>query len=108
MAAVAENGEEGGPTVEVSVTPSEPQAIGHLDQAPVTVSITTASVRDALSVPVDALLALAGGGYALEVVEAGAHHLEAVTLGLFDDAEGLVQVSGKSVHAGQRVVVPST
>jgi hypothetical protein len=104
----AENGEEGGPTVEVSVTPNEPRAIGHLDEAPVAVSITTASVPDALAVPVDALLALAGGGYALEMVAGGAHHLEAVTLGLFDDAEGLVQVSGPSVQARQRVVVPST
>jgi hypothetical protein len=103
-----ENGEEGGPTIEVDVTPSEPQAIGHLDEAPVSVSITTQSVPEALSVPVDALLALAGGGYALEVAEGDAHHLEAVTLGLFDDAEGLVQVSGSGVSAGQRVVVPST
>jgi peptidoglycan hydrolase-like protein with peptidoglycan-binding domain len=103
-----ENGEEGGPTVAVDVTPSEPRAIGHLDEAPVAVSITTASVPGALAVPVDALLALAGGGYALEVVQRGVHHLEAVTPGLFDDAEGLVQVSGESVSAGQRVVVPST
>jgi hypothetical protein len=103
-----ENGEEGGPTIEVNVTPSEPQAIGHLDEAPVSVSITTAIVPNALAVPVDALLALAGGGYALEVVQGAAHHLEAVTPGLFDDAEGLVQVSGPSVSAGQRVVVPST
>jgi len=102
-----EDGEEGGPTIEVAVTPTEPQAIGHLDEAPVSVSITTASVPDALAVPVDALLALAGGGYALEVVEHGVHHLEAVTLGLFDDAEGLVQVSGRRVSAGQRVAVPS-
>jgi hypothetical protein len=103
-----ENGEEGGPTIEVDVTPSDPNATGHLDEAPVTVSITTASVPSALVVPVDALLALAGGGYALEVVEDGVHHLEAVTLGLFDDAEGLVQVSGQSVSAHQRVVVPAT
>jgi hypothetical protein len=103
-----ESGEEGGPTVEVDVTPSEPRAIGHLDESPVEVSITTASVPNALAVPVDALLALAGGGYALEVAEGGVHHLEAVTLGMFDDAEGLVQVSGESVHAGQHVVVPST
>lgn len=101
-------GEEGGSTVEVNVTPSEPHAIGHLDEAPVTVSITTNSVPDALAVPVDALLALAGGGYALEVVTDGIHHLEAVTLGLFDDAEGLVQVSGQGVSAGQRVAVPAT
>jgi Putative peptidoglycan binding domain len=104
-----EPGEEGGPTVEVDVTPSEPNATGHLDEAPVTVSITTASVANALVVPIDALLALAGanGSYALEVSEGGVHRLEAVTLGLFDDAEGLVQVSGPSVSAGQRVVVPA-
>ena len=71
------------------------------------VSITTESVQDALAVPIDALLALAGGGYALEVAEGRVHRLEAVSLGLFDDADGLVQVSGQGVSAGQRVVVPS-
>jgi peptidoglycan hydrolase-like protein with peptidoglycan-binding domain len=103
-----ENGEEGGPTIEVDVALRDPRASGHLDEAPVNVSITTESVPDALTVPVDALLALAGGGYALEVVEGRMHRLEAVTLGLFDDAEGLVRVSGHGVAAGQRVVVPST
>ena len=79
-----------------------------------TVSITTASVSDTLVVPVDALLALAGGnaagsaGYAIEVVEGRVHRLQAVSLGLFDDAEGLVQVSGRGLSAGQRVVVPAT
>jgi hypothetical protein len=107
-------GEEGGPTIEVDVAPSEPRAIVDLDEAPVTVSITTASVADALVVPVDALLALAGasaansGGYAVEVAEGRSHRLLAVSLGLFDDAEGLVQVSGAGLSAGQRVVVPAT
>ena len=51
-------------------------------------------VTDALVVPVDALLALAGGGYAVEEVSARrAHSLEPVSLGLFDDADGLVQVT---------------
>ena len=36
----------------------------------------------------------------------GARHLVPVTLGLFDDADGLVQVSGSELSAGQRVVVP--
>jgi peptidoglycan hydrolase-like protein with peptidoglycan-binding domain len=103
-----EGGEEGAPTIEVDVAPSDPSATGHLDEAPVTVSITTASVASALVVPVDSLLALAGGGYAIEVVQDGAHHLEAIALGMFDDAEGLVQVSGRDVKAGQRVVVPAT
>ncbi len=101
-------GEEGGPTIEVDVAPSNPSAIGRLDEAPVTVSITTASVPSTLVVPVNALLALAGGGDALEVVEGRMHRLEAVSPGLFDDAEGLVQVSGRGVSAGQRVVVPAT
>ena len=62
-----------------------------------------------LVVPVDALLALASGGYALGGRRTGGvHHLVAVTVGLFDDADGLVQVSGQDLSAGQRVVVPAT
>jgi peptidoglycan hydrolase-like protein with peptidoglycan-binding domain len=94
-------------TVSVLVTPTDPAATGDYDQAPVEVAITNASVNDALVVPVDALLALAGGGYALEEIGPGKlHHLVAVNLGLFDDADGLVQVSGPGVAAGERVVVP--
>ena len=100
--------EESAPTVEVHATPTDPAATGHLDQTPVNVEITTESVQNVLAVPVDALLALAGGGYALEVAEGRVHHLVAVTVGLFDDAEGLVQVSGQGLSAGQRVVVPAT
>jgi hypothetical protein len=101
-------GEEGSPTIEVDIAPRDPRATGHLDEAPVQVSITTASVPSALTVPVNALLALAGGGYAVEVAERGAHRLVGVTLGLFDNAEGLVQVSGAGLAAGQQVVVPAT
>ena len=100
--------EESSPTIEVDATPTDPATTGHLDQAPVNISITTESVRGALAVPIDALLALAGGGYAVEIAEGGAHRLEAVNLGLFDDADGLVQVNGEGVSAGQRVVVPQT
>jgi hypothetical protein len=96
------------PTVDVQVTPTQPAATGRLDQAPVSVSITTDSVKSALVVPVDALLALAGGGYAVEEVRpGGVHRLVPVELGLFDDADGLVQVSGRALHAGQRIVVPA-
>jgi hypothetical protein len=72
------------------------------------VTITTSSIANVLVVPVDALLAQADGGYAMEVVDAhGAHRLVSVTLGLFDDADGLVQVTGNGVAAGQRIVVPN-
>ena len=97
------------PTIEVDIKPTNPAATGRLDQAPVNVSITTGRVSNALVVPVNALLALSSGGYALEEVDAGAvHRLVAVQLGLFDDADGLVQVTGRGVAAGQRVVVPAT
>jgi peptidoglycan hydrolase-like protein with peptidoglycan-binding domain len=97
----------GGPTFTVDVVPDDPGATGTLDQASVNVAITTQSVAHALVVPVNALLALAGGGYAVEEVSArGVHHLVPVTTGLFDDADGLVAVSGAGLAAGQRVVVP--
>jgi peptidoglycan hydrolase-like protein with peptidoglycan-binding domain len=96
-------------TIDVGVRLLHQAAAGQLVQAPVSVSITTASVRNALVVPVNSLLALAGGGYAIEVVGAAAvHRLVPITPGLFDDAAGLVQVSGAGVKAGQRVVVPAT
>lgn len=98
---------DGAPTITVLVSPTDPAATGAWDEAPVNVTITTGTVAHALVVPVDALLAQAGGGYAVEVVGAqGIHHLVPVTLGLFDDAEGLVQVTGTALAAGQRVVVP--
>jgi hypothetical protein len=98
----------GSPTITVEVTPTDPAATGHLDQAPLQVLITTATARDALVVPVNALLALSGGGYAVEVANTdGVHHLVDVSIGLFDDADGLVQVTGSGLSAGQHVVVPA-
>jgi hypothetical protein len=95
-------------TVTVLIAPTHPAATGHLDQAPVEVAITTAAVKHALVVPVDALLALANGSYAVEVVSSGVHSLVPVSLGLFDDADGLVQVTGSGLAAGQSVVVPGS
>jgi multidrug efflux pump subunit AcrA (membrane-fusion protein) len=108
VSSVATPGQNGSPaTIAVDAVPTDPASIGRLDQAPVNVSITTGSVRDALVVPVDALLSLQSGGYAVEEVASnGAHHLEAVNTGLFDDADGLVQVTGPQLRPGQRVVVP--
>jgi hypothetical protein len=96
-------------TITVLVTPTDPAATGNWDQAPVNVTITTASVSNVLVVPVNALVALSGGGYSVEVVgAAGVHHLVPVSLGLFDDAQGLVQVTGSKLAAGQRVVIPAS
>lgn len=94
-------------TITVQVALTDPKAARGLDQAPVTVAITTASVSNVLVVPVTALLSQPTGGYAVEVTGPGGHHLVAVTPGLFDDAAGLVQVTGSGLAAGQRVVVPA-
>jgi hypothetical protein len=100
-------GSGSGPTVPVQIRPTDPRATGSLDQALVEVAIIDRTARNVLAVPVDALLARAGGGYAVEVVAGdGTHHLVRVRLGLFDDAAGMVQASGPGLAAGQRVVVP--
>lgn len=97
------------PTISVLVTPTDAAATGRWDQAPVNVTITTASASNVLVVPVNALVALSGGGYSVEVVGThGIHHLVSVSLGLFDDADGLVQVTGPGLAAGQRVVIPAS
>jgi peptidoglycan hydrolase-like protein with peptidoglycan-binding domain len=96
-----------GTTINVQVTLNDPAAAGRLTSAPVQVSIVTASASNVLSVPVDALLATVDGGYAVEEPTArGTRRIIPVTLGLFDNAAGTVQVTGPGLAAGQQVVVP--
>jgi peptidoglycan hydrolase-like protein with peptidoglycan-binding domain len=96
-----------GATLPLYITLKHPRAAGTLDQAPVGLEITTAAVKHALIVPVDALLALSGGGYAVETIgTGGVHKLVAVALGTFDDAAGTVQITG-NVRARERIVVPN-
>jgi hypothetical protein len=93
------------PTIEVIVTLSDPSQAGTLDQAPVTVRVVTSAAQGVLAVPVDALLALAEGGYAVEVVASGgASQLVPVETGAF--ADGWVQVTG-DLAEGDEVVVPA-
>jgi len=92
-------------TIPVRVKLTHPGAAGSLDQAPVTVNITTATARNALVVPVSALLARSPGRYVVEVAGPGnTRRWVPVRPGVFDDASGLVQVSG-ALRPGQRVVV---
>jgi hypothetical protein len=101
-------------TITVVVALKRPTQVRKLSAAPVTVSITTGVVRNALVVPVTALLAqpaqgagAPGEGYAVEVAGAGGHHLVPVSVGMIDNATGLVQVTGGRLAVGQRVVVPA-
>lgn len=87
-----------------TVSPDHPRATGTQAGVPVQVSLTTQSVHNVLAVPISALLALAGGGYGMEVVEAsGMHHLIGVTTGLFTGSQ--VQISGPGIGPGTKVVV---
>jgi multidrug efflux pump subunit AcrA (membrane-fusion protein) len=88
----------------LTVAPSNPAATGAVDGEAVQVSLAVQSVRHVLAVPVAALLALAGGGYGLEVVEpAGQHRLVGVRTGVY--AGGDVQVLGGGLRPGTKVVV---
>jgi hypothetical protein len=78
---------------------------GELDAAAsgsVDVEITAAARQGVLVVPVGALLALAEGGYAVELPSGT---LVAVTTGLF--ADGLVEVAGEGLTEGTKVVTTS-
>jgi len=102
---VASTNDSGVTTVPVYVSLDHPKAARNLSSAPVTVKVTTGSVASALVVPVAALMARPGG-YAVEVTGPGGHHLVKVGVGLFDDADGMVQVTG-NLTPGQHVVVPA-
>lgn len=95
----------GNPTVAVVIVLDDPAASGSLDQAPVDVQVVSVRAEDALTVPVEALLALAEGGYAVEGPDGS---LVGVDIGVF--ADGFVEVvatGGASLEVGDEVVVPS-
>jgi len=106
---------QAGEFIEVTLEVLNPEEIEAYDQAPVKVFVTTEISENVLYVPVNALLALAEGGYALEIydgkVDGGTFEGEsgvdtsyvAVEIGVFTD--GFVEVKG-NISEGQTVVVP--
>jgi peptidoglycan hydrolase-like protein with peptidoglycan-binding domain len=99
---VATAGQEGQPaTVDLAVALRDRRG-ARVDGAPVTVSLETGRTKDALSVPVTALVATAPGVYGVEL--AGRRRVVPVRLGAF--ADGWVEVSGTGLAEGARVVVP--
>ena len=106
---------QAGDFIEIVLEVLNPEEVEAYDQAPVKVFLTTEVSENVLYVPVNALLALAEGGYALEVYEGLAEGSTfegesgvdttyvAVEIGVFTD--GFVEVIG-NIQEGQLVVVP--
>ena len=79
--------------------------IGTLDAAPVDVTLVSKTKENVLTVPIAALLALAEGGYGVQVVDGQRTYYVAVETGLF--AGGRVEVSGAGLAEGMVVGVPA-
>jgi hypothetical protein len=95
-------------TIQVTIRLANPKAAEGLDQAPVQVAITTQAARGVLAVPINALLAQPGGGYAVEVVQGATRQRVPVRTGLFDETAGLVEVQGAGLAEGAKVQVPAS
>ncbi|MEU4197991.1 peptidoglycan-binding protein [Kribbella sp. NPDC026611] len=105
VATVPEQGSDKPPNVPVVITLTDPAAAGGLDSAPVDVALVSAHKQGVLAVPVTALVALAEGGYGVQVVSDGKTSYVAVQTGMF--ADGKVEISGGGITDGTEVGVPS-
>ncbi|MCY0931439.1 peptidoglycan-binding protein [Streptomyces sp. H27-H1] len=102
----AGGGGEKKPKVQVDVTLDNAAEAKGPDQSPVTVNLTGETRKGVLSVPVNALLALAEGGFGVQVVEDGAVREVKVELGMF--GKGRVEVKGDALKEGMQVGVPKS
>jgi peptidoglycan hydrolase-like protein with peptidoglycan-binding domain len=91
-------------TVDVTVGITDQNTLGTFDSAPVDVTLVSAQAQNVLSVPVSALVALAEGGYGVQVVEGDSTKYVAVKTGMF--AGGRVEISGEGIQAGTVVGIP--
>jgi peptidoglycan hydrolase-like protein with peptidoglycan-binding domain len=91
--------------IKVTVTVDDEKALAGLDQASVDVAFTASRRENVLTVPVAALLALAEGGYGVQVVDGTTTRIVAVQTGMF--ASGRVEVSGDGLTEGMTVGMPS-
>jgi DUF917 family protein len=90
--------------VPVTVTVTDQKALNALDAGAVEVRRVAKERRNVLTVPVSALLALAEGGYGLEVLDGASSRVVAVEAGMF--ADGRVEVTGADIDAGMNVRIP--
>ncbi|GAA4516411.1 peptidoglycan-binding protein [Actinoallomurus oryzae] len=97
-------GDDGASARTATVTVAHQAAMATVEGT-VQIKVTNEVRRGVLAVPVTALLALAEGGYAVQVVGGGRTALVGVRTGLF--AGGMVEVAGTGLAEGLRVVVAS-
>ena len=101
------SGESKERVIPITVTLTDASATTNFQEVSVTVDLPSEKRTGVLSVPVGALLALSADQYGVEIVESGGTTRKVpVTIGLF--AGGRVEISGKDISEGQRVVVPQT
>ena len=92
--------------IPITVTPDDTSALDGLQEASVSLGLTSQTRTGVLSVPLGALVALSSDQFGVEVVdEKGEIRRVPVTVGLF--AGDRVEVSGDEIAEGQRVVVPN-
>ena len=92
--------------IPITVTPDDTSALEGLQEASVSLGLTSETRTGVLSVPLGALVALSTDQFGVEVVdEKGEIRRVPVTVGLF--AGDRVEVSGDEISEGQRVVVPN-
>ena len=96
-------GQDSAPKVKVLVTVPQ-QQLGPVELAPVTLRLVAEQRENVLVVPVAALLALAEGGYGVQVVEGGTSRIVKVEAGMF--ASGKVEITGAGITEGTVVGVP--
>ncbi|WP_328299345.1 peptidoglycan-binding protein [Streptomyces sp. NBC_00435] len=94
------------PKLQVEVTLDNPAEAKGPDQSPVSVTLTGETRKGVLSVPVNSLLALSGGGFGVQVVEDGKVREVKLELGMF--GRGRVEVKGDALKEGMQVGVPKS
>ncbi|MQG16128.1 MAG: hypothetical protein FI698_04910 [SAR202 cluster bacterium] len=102
--AVIPTGNQGEPYLEIVISLDGAKNFPEWTGAVVTVSVTKNLASDVLAAPVTSLLAVLGGGYAIEIIENGAKKLVPVSTGLY--ADGYVEINGVGIKEGTEVVVP--
>ena len=102
--AVIPLGNQGEPYLEIVIAIDEVESFPEWTGATVTVSVTKKLASDVLAAPVTSLLAVLGGGYAIEIIENGLTKLVPVSVGLY--ADGYVEIDGDGIKEGTEVIVP--